>query len=182
MFTKEIRKMTIEYHEKLAKADAKIQEWIDNDRFQGSPYQKEEITKAKNERHAVLDEGVKALDGINKKFQEALSDRYTPHGEDLTDDAKIFSSAIELSDEEIREYARRYQGNLTMLRLVSDYAKKRNPKVTEVIYIPKETKIASADRVTTYCKSALTDELLFNTVIVQDDRFNQICGEELANE
>lgn len=185
-FTQNMKNKTIEYHNKLVRLDQNIASGIVDDRFKGSPYEREAIAKAKAERQSVADAGVQEINQMVRAFHDELIERYTPHGADMTDDAKIFSAGIDLTDVEIMEYVRRYQGNLTMLRIIADYAKKHNPGISEdqeiKFFISKEAKDAAADTLANYCRQALNDEIYFNTVIMSPDGFQKICGEALADE
>lgn len=55
-----------------------------------------------------------------------ISDESQIRGEDLTDDAKLFSCGIPLTEQDIRHIVKRNSGNRTMINLAAKYAKQNN--------------------------------------------------------
>lgn len=67
-----------------------------------------------------------ALDDV-RRLTEAkkaeISDASQLNGEDLTEDAKLFSCGIPLTEQDIRHIVKRNAGNQTMINLAAKYAK-----------------------------------------------------------
>ena len=177
-FTSKLRETTINNAKVLEAKSAKIQEWIDNDRFTGSPYQKEQITAAQNERAEALNAAVTELEQITETFIDETAARFMPKGSELTEDAAIFTSGIKLTEAEIKRYVDKYADNKTMLRIISAYADLHEYDIKAMIpFVATQGETeAAAKMLLSYCKSALTDTSYLATFINDEANYKKICG------
>ena len=74
----------------------------------------------------AISNGRKKVAEAGERYKEQLKEDFTMKGEELTDDAKLFSSGILLSDSDINSLSDKYKNNRTMTALISQYAEKNN--------------------------------------------------------
>lgn len=73
----------------------------------------------------IYDQAAEDLKEVQKSFQEHLDNFFMPSGADIDeDDMRLFNSLV-LSPEECEKFALKYSGNVTMLRILNEYMKKR---------------------------------------------------------
>lgn len=186
-FTVEMRKIVMESASQIAVLDEKIKKLVSDDRLKGSQVYKENIAKAEAERRDALEKAVYDLEECHKKFREEIKDRYLPKGEELTPDANIFTSNIELTPDEIVSYMEKYSNNNSMTRLIIDYAKKKgiepNDKMKAYKFLTsKEEMLIASDKLLAYCRSALTDPMYRSQTVGDEANYKKICGDALAND
>ena len=81
------------------------------------------ITEGEN----VARDKLKAIDDQRREAKKAeIIEESQIRGEDLTDDAKLFTCGIPLTEQDIRHIVKRNSGNRTMINLAAKYAKQNN--------------------------------------------------------
>ena len=135
-FVKNLRETTIEYINKLAAQSAQI-EVLDHDRadYKQSTYldKRRDLVKQQED---ILNEGrYKILDVVNG-YKQDLTVRYCAKGGDITDDAKLFTDNIPLAQGDIEALVDKYTAvdNMTMLRMIFDYASNHDIYIDRAYY------------------------------------------------
>lgn len=122
--------------EKLVDEFQKVKDDLDDDKLDDKYKQTVLIPKYGEIRHKIsekkfyADEGAKKLVEAAKQGIAALNDI---KGEDLTDDAKLFSCGVKLSESDVEKIIDRNSGNPTMIQLALRYAKENDLKVQRVL-------------------------------------------------
>lgn len=80
---------------------------------------------------------------ILDNYEKELNEWAQLDAADLTDDAKLFNSPLELSDEDYKRLEDEYQHNYTMLKAIKDHAKQKEITYTSLYSIDPEEKYDS---------------------------------------
>ena len=75
----------------------------------------------KDKLREIHDQAKEDLKEVQKSFQEHLDSFFMPSGSAIDEDDKRLLDALELSENECERLALKYPGNVTMLRILSDY-------------------------------------------------------------
>ena len=169
-FVKNLRETTIEYINKLAAQSAQI-EVLDHDRadYKQSTYldKRRDLVKQQED---ILNEGrYKILDVVNG-YKQDLTVRYCAKGGDITDDAKLFTGNIPLAQGDIEALVDKYTAvdNMTMLRMIFDYASNHDIYIDRAYYT-EEMRAQAADVLGETMSGALTSDM--TGAFVQNDSF-----------
>lgn len=155
-FTTDLRNTTISYIDKLSTCDLRIQELQGQKNVYADAYLGGLIAEEKQKRDAAAAEGRQAIRRITDAYKKEVTQRYTPDGTSLTDDAKLLSSGMKLSAGDLERLFDKHAGNMTMQRLISEYAQNHNVVISRVYHSEAE-KHDAAEQLAKYANGALSD-------------------------
>lgn len=127
----------------------------------------------------LVDKRDTLITGTQRKAKE-LAEAYkkdkaaslAPKGAELTEDAALLTSGLNLTAAELEALFDKHKGNATMQRLVSEYANKNEIAISRVATTAKDYNEA-ADNMLGYINSAL-QRPEYADIFNSDDYFNQI--------
>lgn len=186
-FCSEMRDCVTMYRKSLEKANAELEK-LNNSEYKGSEYHNKLLAEAQAKKAKILSDAELELTEIRGRFNSEIVSRYTPKGAELTDDARLFTanSPIELTGEELNRYMSIYKDNMTMARMIADYAKAKKvslaPENTYLVRYSQEEKTKLADNLLSVCRSAMTDNQYYNVVLANEDNYAKVTGGALAGE
>lgn len=117
-------------------------------------------------KEAVLDEVQKMTD--DRMGELKASDGLNPA--EITEDARFLNIGVTLSLKELTDLYDRNEGNNTMQRLITDYAKERNINLPRVYAPANEAEMTSTENLPRVCQTAL--RWYYN-----DNVYEQVLGE-----
>lgn len=152
-----LRKLTLKTLEDLAEIEGKIKALEADKQNYYKPTFDELMRKLNAEKEAIISSGKNQAEELLSLYEDQVKEAYRPKGSEMTDDVKVLE-AFELTEREVKEMFDRYEGNVTMQRLVAQYARKNgfslpnggSPEVMEAGFLDKGKSLH------TYFLSALT--------------------------
>lgn len=156
IYLNEIRSIVVDYHNQL-KTQKEILDDLENQYKQGD-ISKNYYESKKNE---IIQDQVSQgeyhtqIDKLAKRYEEQLKNWMIVRGEDLTDDAKLFNSPINLTENEYAELEEKYQENYTMLRAIKEHAATNNVYYPSRYSIDEKEKLQAFKEVIEPAKNAL---------------------------
>ena len=104
-----------------------------------------QISELRLKRHNRKDEAEVALHKLAEEHRQAVLNSNRIKGEELTDDARLFTCGVQLKPEEIEAIMDRSAGNHTMLQLAQRYAQEHDIKINRVYDSGKAAEISSTN-------------------------------------
>lgn len=153
-FTDSIRSITLKTLEALKNADKEIGELKSNSRNFSQAYYDEQLKRAQEKRDAIIRSGRNEILNAIEEFSAAVLLSDTPSGADLTPDAALLTSGIELAAEDIERIWDKHPNNRTMQRLLSEYAAKRGLDISHR-FISGENMAAAAQEMQQFFNNAV---------------------------
>lgn len=152
-FALDVRAVAERVHKSLIAKDKEIDGFAaEMSKKYTDEYAKPRLIELQREREALVTGGEKEVESIAERYKRDVQEYFTFRGADLTDDAKLFSTGIELPRDQLYTMAEQYKNNQTMLQLIFDYADKHKI-VIPVDRASKQEALAFADTMRSYYNS-----------------------------
>lgn len=180
-FVNTVRIHTMRHLDELRQIDEKISKLNGRrgDFTQG--YFDSQMKPLGEERAAAVEAGKKDIDSLLDAYKSEVIDRYTPSGENLTPDAAILTSGMKLDKTDLERIFDKNEGNMTMQRLVSEYASQHGIKDFNRVYFPEQARISAAENLAGYAKGALENGWRAE-FITNDDYYSRIQADAIRGE
>lgn len=180
-FVNDMRNTVRNYHAAVVSAEKEMAEFT----LEYSGVYRGEVFKQKRaalaeKRDAAVKNGNDAIYSLLHNFKEKIKGIDALVGADLTDDAKLLDSPIELSKEDLTAIYDRNKGNRTMQQLTMQRAKKAGIFIDRIFYTEADI-VIDAEKFT---KSALTampgmNNDFFNILWADDKKFEKLVPESI---
>lgn len=125
----------LEYQKKNGHLDAEYIAKVVDRKLSELKYQKSQ------KKQFAVDELKKILEG----YRQQVRNMNRVKGEELTEDAKLFTCGVPLRPEEVEAIMDRSAGNHTMLQLAARYAEQHNLRINRAYDSGKDAKLKAAD-------------------------------------
>ena len=123
-FSGEVRKVALEHLKKVKEINSRIDKLNAEKKNFRTAYFKEQMQTLTEEKSRVIREGEAIVKKMGNEYKERIHNEYLPKGEELTEDAALFSSAIAISHRQLEELADKYKDNNTMLQMIYQYSER----------------------------------------------------------
>ena len=173
-FVSQLRKTTLKSLESVKQHRKKLSELTEGrDRsIYKDSYIDDLIKEEQANTEQAISEGKKAIQALTDSYKREIAMRYTPDGAQLTEDAALLSSGIKLNAEDLKRLCEKNKGNLTMQRLIYEYANENGISLLQT-YFSEEDTLGGVDTMAKYAVSALDSEWR-EAIITNDDYFSKI--------
>ena len=179
-FSKKIRAITIDTLNNLDAANSEIKR-LEKEREKYYKPTFEQLWKeAQNRRDAVIAEGRKKIEWEISDFKKSVRQRYTPKGAELTEDAALLNSGITLTRADLETLWDKHSGNITMQRLLSEYAESHKIIIGRT-YFSEESKMDAADTMRQYFNNAM-QRPEYGDVWRNEEWFTKVTPEAIREE
>ena len=168
-FVNTLRTTTLEHLADLAEVDKVLEAYNkERDCYSGEFFEAR-IAPLKSKRSDIVDAGKKAVKDLLAQYREDVIARYTPNGDELTTDAAVLTSGMKLDKTDLERIFDKHQGNMTMQRLVSEYARQHEVKDFSRAFFSEQDRITAAEQLALYAQGALDDP--WRAAFITDDKF-----------
>lgn len=139
---------------KLGNVDMELAELKQNERTFSPEYYREQYSALMQKKDDIAHTAEKEAAILADAFKKRVHEMFTPKGEDITEDAALLNSGINLTAAELEELAKKYSSNLTMQRLIFDHAENKGV----LLSMPRRTEgeqVQLADELVAYVRSCM---------------------------
>ena len=168
-YVNSIRTITLKHLGDLAEIDKELEAYNKERDCYSDEYFKARIAPLKSKRSDIVDAGKRAVKDLLAQYRDDVIARYTPNGDELTPDAAVLNSGMKLGKTDLERIFDKHQGNVTMQRLVSEYARKNEVKDFSRAFFSEQDRITAAEKLALYAQGALDDP--WRAAFITDDKF-----------
>ena len=158
-FVNTLRTTTLKHLSDLAEIDKELENFNREKDCYSDEYFKARIAPLKSKRSDIVDAGKKAVKDLLAQYRDDVIARYTPNGDELTTDAAVLTSGMKLDKTDLERIFDKHPGNVTMQRLVSEYARQNEVKDCSRAFFSEQDRITAAERLAIYAEGAFDDPL-----------------------
>ena len=180
-FVDNIRTTTLRYLGDLAEIDKVLDEYNREKDCYSDEYFKARIAPLKSKRSDIVDAGKKAVKALLEQYRDDVIARYTPNGDELTPDAAVLTSGMKLDKTDLERIFDKHPGNVTMQRLISEYASQHGVKDFSRAFFSEQDRITAAEKLALYAEGALDDPWRAS-FITNDAYFDKIQTDAIRGE
>lgn len=180
-YKNDIRTLTTKAIKELNEVNAKIKDLKKVEKNYYKPRYEELMKELTDVREALIAGTIKKATELADNYKKGVREKLAPKGEELTADAALLTSGINLTGDELNTLFDKYKGNYTMQRLISEYASKNDVKSFMRVVATEAVYNDAADHLLTYTKSALSRPE-YADLMLSDDYFKQITPDVMREE
>lgn len=168
-FVNTLRTTTLKHLGDLAEIDKVLEAYNREKGNFSDEYFEARIAPLKSKRSEVVDAGKKAVKDLLEQYRDDVIARYTPNGDELTTDAAVLTSGMKLDKTDLERIFDKHPGNVTMQRLVSEYASQHGVKDFSRAFFSEQDRITAAEKLALYAEGALDDP--WRASFITDDKY-----------
>ena len=180
-YVNSLRTITLKHLGDLAEIDKELENFNREKDCYSDEYFKAKIAPLKSKRSEVVDAGKRNIKGLLSQYKAQIYDKYTPNGDELTTDAAVLTSGMKLGKTDLERIFDKHPGNVTMQRLVSEYASQHGVKDFSRAFFSEQDRITAAEQLALYAQGAL-DEPWRASFITNDAYFDKIQTDAIRGE
>lgn len=180
-FANTLRTTTLKHLADLAEIDKELEAYNREKGNFSDEYFKAKIAPLKSKRSDIVDAGKKAVKDLLEQYRDDVIARYTPNGDELTPDAAVLNSGMKLGKTDLERIFDKHPGNVTMQRLVSEYASQHGVKDFSRAFFSEQDRITAAEKLALYAEGALDDPWRAS-FITNDAYFDKIQTDAIRGE
>lgn len=180
-FVNNLRTVTLKHLADLAEIDKELEAYNREKNCYSDEYFKARIAPLKSKRSDIVDAGKRSIKDLLAQYQDDVIARYTPNGDEMTPDAAVLTSGLKLGKTDLERMFDKHQGNVTMQRLVSEYAKQHEVKDFSRAFFSEQDRITAAGQLALYAEGAL-DNPWRASFITNDAYFDKIQTDAIRGE
>ena len=180
-FVNTLRTTTLKHLGDLAEIDKELEAFNREKDCYSDEYFKAKIAPLKSKRSEVVDAGKRSIKELLSQYREDVVSRYTPNGDELTTDAAVLTSGMKLDKTDLERIFDKHQGNMTMQRLVSEYASQHGVKDFSRAFFSEQDRITASEKLALYAEGALDDPWRAS-FITNDAYFDKIQTDAIRGE
>ena len=180
-FVNTLRTTTLKHLGDLAEIDKELEAYNKERDCYSDEFFKAKIAPLKSKRSDIVDAGKRAVKDLLEQYRDDVIARYTPNGDELTTDAAVLTSGMKLDKTDLERIFDKHPGNVTMQRLVSEYASQHGIKDFNRVYFPEQARISAAENLAGYAKGALENGWRAE-FITNDDYYSRIQADAIRGE
>lgn len=168
-FVNNLRTVTLKHLGDLAEIDKELEAYNKERNCYSDEFFKAKIAPLKSKRSDIVDAGKKAVKDLLAQYRDDVIARYTPNGDELTPDAAVLNSGMKLGKADLERIFDKHQGNMTMQRLVSEYASQHGVKDFSRAFFSEQDRITAAEKLANYALGAFEDP--WRASFIENDAF-----------
>ena len=168
-YVNSLRTITLKHLGDLAEIDKELEAYNKERDCYSDEYFKARIAPLKSKRSDIVDAGKRAVKDLLEQYRDDVIARYTPNGDEMTPDAAVLNSGMKLGKADLERMFDKHQGNVTMQRLVSEYAKQHEVKDFSRAFFSEQDRITAAEKLALYAEGALDDP--WRASFITDDKY-----------
>ena len=180
-FVNTLRTTTLKHLADLAEVDKVLEAYNKERDCYSDEFFKAKIAPLKSKRSDIVDAGKRAVKDLLEQYRDDVIARYTPNGDELTTDAAVLTSGMKLDKTDLERIFDKHPGNVTMQRLVSEYAKQHEVKDFYRAFFSEQERITAAGQLALYAEGAL-DNPWRASFITNDAYFDKIQTDAIRGE
>ena len=180
-FVNTLRTTTLKHLGDLAEIDKELEAYNREKGNFSDEYFKAKIAPLKSKRSDIVDAGKKAVKALLEQYRDDVIARYTPNGDELTPDAAVLTSGMELGKIDLERIFDKHPGNVTMQRLISEYASQHGVKDFSRAFFSEQDRITAAEKLALYAEGALDDPWRAS-FITNDEYYDKIQTDAIRGE
>ena len=180
-YVNSIRTITLKHLGDLAEIDKELEAYNKERDCYSDEFFKAKIAPLKSKRSDIVDAGKRSIKELLSQYRDDVVSRYTPNGDELTPDAAVLNSGMKLGKADLERIFDKHQGNVTMQRLVSEYARQNEVKDFSRAFFSEQDRITAAEQLALYAQGALDDPWRAS-FITNDAYFDKIQTDAIRGE
>ena len=180
-FVNTLRTTTLKHLGDLAEIDKELEAYNREKGNFSDEYFKAKIAPLKSKRSDIVDAGKKAVKALLEQYRDDVIARYTPNGDELTPDAAVLNSGMKLGKTDLERIFDKHQGNMTMQRIICEYATQHGVKDFSRAFFSEQDRITAAAQLALYAQGALDDPWRAS-FITNDAYFDKIQTDAIRGE
>lgn len=180
-YVNSLRTITLKHLADLAEVDKELEAYNREKSCYSDEYFKARVAPLKSKRSEVVDAGKRSIKELLSQYREDVVSRYTPNGDELTTDAAVLTSGMKLDKTDLERIFDKHPGNVTMQRLVSEYASQHGVKDFSRAFFSEQDRITAAEKLALYAEGAL-DAPWRASFITNDAYFDKIQTDAIRGE
>ena len=168
-YVNSLRTTTLKHLGDLAEIDKELEAYNKERDCYSDEYFKARVAPLKSKRSEVVDAGKRSIKELLSQYREDVVSRYTPNGDELTTDAAVLTSGMKLDKTDLERIFDKHPGNVTMQRLVSEYARQHGVNDFSRAFFSEQDRITAAEKLALYAEGALDDP--WRASFITDDKY-----------
>ena len=180
-YVNSLRTITLKHLGDLAEIDKELEAYNKERDCYSAEFFKARIAPLKSKRSDIVDAGKRAVKDLLEQYRNDVIARYTPNGDELTPDAAVLNSGMKLGKTDLERIFDKHPGNVTMQRLVSEYARQNEVKDFSRAFFSEQDRITAAEQLALYAQGALDDPWRAS-FITNDAYFDKIQTDAIRGE
>ena len=180
-FVNNLRTVTLKHLADLAEIDKELEAYNREKDCYSDEYFKAKIAPLKSKRSDIVDAGKRAVKDLLEQYRDDVIARYTPNGDELTPDAAVLTSGMKLDKTDLERIFDKHPGNVTMQRLVSEYASQHGVNDFSRAFFSEQDRITAAEKLALCAEGALDDPWIAS-FMADDEYFEKIETDAIRGE
>lgn len=175
-FKHETRKIALESLNGIKAINAKIEKLKSEKLKYSDSFYNQELKKLTDEKNGIIVTGKAKVEKMADEYRAKIHSDFQLKGEELTEDAALFSSAISISHRQLEELAEKHKNNNTMLQMIYQYAERNQVPLGKHGKTESE-RLAFVDSMVNYYKS-VTGRPEYSDIWEDDNHFETAFGSD----
>lgn len=180
-FVNTLRTTTLKHLGDLAEIDKELEAYNKERNCYSDEFFKAKIAPLKSKRSDIVDAGKRSIKELLSQYRDDVIARYTPNGDELTPDAAVLNSGMKLGKIDLERIFDKHQGNMTMQRIICEYATQHGVKDFSRAFFSEQDRITAAEQLALYAQGALDDPWRAS-FITNDAYFDKIQTDAIRGE